>query len=122
MSYLLGPSLSGVGTYKQGGQFIPAGSLSTITSIEYTDANSGIVTVTCDSPHGLNLGNSFKIDYNDTSSGISTIYNGTFTVNERVGLTTFTFNIGAGVTANPVTPSNVGYILPTGYGCSGSRY
>jgi len=115
MSYLLGPSLSGVGTYKQGGQFIPAGSLSTITSIEYTDANSGIVTVTCDSPHGLNLGNSFKIDYNDTSSGITTVYNGTFTVNERVGLTTFTFNIGAGVTANPVTPSNVGYVLPTGY-------
>ena len=115
MSYLLGPSLSGVGTYKQGGQFIPAGSLSTITSIEYTDANSGIVTVTCDSPHGLNLGNSFKIDYNDTSSGITTVYNGTFTVNERVGLTTFTFNIGAGVTANPATPSNVGYVLPTGY-------
>ena len=115
MSYLLGPSLSGVGTYKQGGQFIPAGSLSTITSIEYTDANSGIVTVTCDSPHGLNLGNSFKIDYNDTSSGITTVYNGTFTVNERVGLNTFTFNIGAGVTANPTTPSNVGYVLPTGY-------
>ncbi len=114
VSFLLPPSNSGIGTFKKNGKFILAGSLSTITSIEYTDATTGIVTVTCDRPHGFNIGNSFKIDYNDESSLTSSIYNGTFTVNERVGLNTFTFYIGQGISPASA-PSNVGYVLPTGY-------
>ena len=114
VSFLLPPSNSGIGTFKKNGKFIPAGSLSTITSIDYTDSSTGIVTVTCDSAHGLNIGNAFKIDYNDESSLTSSIYNGNFIVNERIGINTFTFKIGQGIaTATP--PSNVGYVLPTGY-------
>ena len=114
VSFLLPPLNSGIGTFKKNGKFILAGSLSTITSIEYTDATTGIVTVTCDSPHGFNIGNSFKIDYNNQSSLTNSIYNGTFTVNERVGLNTFTFYIGQGI-STAAAPSNVGYVLPTGY-------
>tara|TARA_A100001515_G_scaffold10614_1_gene8512 strand:- start:18855 stop:28502 length:9648 start_codon:yes stop_codon:yes gene_type:complete len=114
VSFLLPPSNSGIGTHKKNGKFILAGSLSTITSIEYTDPSTGIVTVTCGTAHGLNIGNAFKIDYNDESSLTSSIYNGNFIVNERVGINTFTFKIGMGVaTATP--PTNVGHILPTGY-------
>ena len=114
VSFLLPPLNSGIGTFKKNGKFISAGSLSTITSIEYTDSSTGIVTVTCDSAHGLNIGNAFKIDYNDESSLTSSIYNGNFIVNERIGINTFTFKIGQGIaTATP--PSNVGYVLPTGY-------
>ena len=114
VSFLLPPSNSGIGTHKKNGKIILAGSLSTITSIEYTDSSTGIVTVTCDSAHGLNIGNAFKIDYNNESSLTNSIYNGDFIVNERIGINTFTFKIGQGV-GTATAPSNVGYILPTGY-------
>ena len=114
VSFLLPPSNSGIGTHKKNGKFILAGSLSTITSIEYTDSSTGIVTVTCGTAHGLNIGNAFKIDYNNESSLTSSIYNGNFIVNERVGINTFTFKIGMGV-ATETPPTNVGHILPTGY-------
>ena len=114
VSVQLPPGLSGVGTYKKFGTFAVAGSASTITNLQYTDSTTGIVTVTTDSPHGLSLGNSFKLDWNEESNSVTSVYNGTFTVNERIGINTFTFFIGDSVSVESV-PSTVGKVLPTGY-------
>ena len=114
IAFLLGANNTGIGTYKENGYIAIAGAATTVTDLKYTDINTGIVTITTVTPHGLNLGNKFKLDYNNESSQSTDIYNGTFTVNERVGLNTFTFFIGDNV-AIAATPSNVGNVLPTGY-------
>jgi hypothetical protein len=66
-----------------------------ITSFRFADVSSGIVTVTTADSHGLLKGNNFTV----ADSG-SSIYDSNFIVDEVVGLTTFTFNIGI-VTTNP---------------------
>ena len=115
ISFLLGANNTGIGTYKRGGNISIAGAAATVTDLKYTDINTGIVTITTATPHGLNLGNKFKLDYNEESSSPDTsVYNGTFTVNERVGLNTFTFFLGDNV-AIAATPSSVGKVLVTGY-------
>ena len=60
-----------------------------ITSFNFTDISTGIVTVTTSASHGLLKGNNFTV----VGSG-STIYNSNFVVDEVVGLTAFTFNVG----------------------------
>ena len=60
-----------------------------ITSLAFSNIKTGIATVTTASHHGLLVGNKFSI------VGTShTIYDKSFTVNEVVGLSTFTFNVG----------------------------
>ena len=71
-----------------------------VSIIGYGNSNVGIVTVTTQSAHGLILGNKFKI-----VGAAQTIYNGTYVVRERVGLNTFSFEIGAG-TSNPAFTTN----------------
>ena len=114
VAFLLGANNTGIGTYKRAGTFAIAGAATTVTDLKYTDVNTGIVTITTATPHGLNLGNKFKLDYNNESSQSTDIYNGTFTVNEKIDLNTFTFFIGDNV-AIAATPSNVGNVLMTGY-------
>ena len=114
VSFLLGANNTGIGTYKRGGTFTIAGAATTITDLKYTDINTGIVTITTSTPHGLNLGNKFKLDYNEISLSSTDVYNGTYTVNERVGLNTFTFFIGDNVPIATI-PSSVGNVLMTGY-------
>ncbi len=60
-----------------------------ITSIAYTDVNSGIVTVTTSSAHGLLPGNKFRL----VGSGV-TAYDGNFVIRENISLTQFNFNVG----------------------------
>jgi hypothetical protein len=60
-----------------------------INSITFGSTSSGIVTVTTNIPHGLLPGNKFRL----VGTG-HTIYNGYFTVNNNVGITTFNFNVG----------------------------
>ena len=114
VSVLLGADKTGIGTYSKNGIFNIAGSGTTITEFIYSDSKTGIATVVTDSPHGLNLGNSFKIDWNEESNTISSAYGGIFKVGERLGITSFSFFIGEDVATNAV-PSTVGYVLPTGY-------
>ena len=71
-----------------------------VNTLNYTSTTSGIVTVTTNTSHGLLAGNKFVI-----VGSAATIYNGEHVVEERVGLTTFTFNIGAGTT-NPDFETN----------------
>jgi len=60
-----------------------------ITSLAFSNIKTGIATITTASHHGLLVGNKFAI------VGTShTIYDKSFTVNEVVGLSTFTFNVG----------------------------
>lgn len=60
-----------------------------ISSFDFSDITTGIVTVTTSESHGLNEGNSFKIE----GSG-STIYDSTFIVNNVISLNEFNFNVG----------------------------
>lgn len=60
-----------------------------ITSFIFNNVSSGIVTVTTSTAHGLSRGNKFTI----VGSG-HTIYDKDFIVNDIVGLTTFSFNVG----------------------------
>jgi hypothetical protein len=62
---------------------------SSISSLNFTDVITGIATVTTSISHGLLVGNKFTI----TGTG-HTIYDNSFIVEEVVGLTTFTFNVG----------------------------
>lgn len=71
-----------------------------ITSIRFSDITTGIVTATTSSAHGLLKGNNFTI----VGSGTS-IYDSNFVVDNVVGITTFTFNVGI-ATTNP--PSSTG--------------
>ena len=60
-----------------------------ITSLAFSSIKTGIATITTANHHGLLVGNKFAI------VGTShTIYDKSFTVNEVVGLSTFTFNVG----------------------------
>jgi hypothetical protein len=61
----------------------------TITSLDFSSVQTGIATVTTSNSHGLLVGNKFTI----TGTG-HTIYDSSFVVNQVVGLTTFTFNVG----------------------------
>jgi len=91
---------TGISTYTQNTNLrTPFGFISSkgvgITSFRFTDVSAGIVTVTTSASHGLLKGNNFTV----IGSG-STIYDSNFIVDEVVGLTTFTFNVGI-ATTNP---------------------
>ena len=73
-----------------------------ITNILYTDATSGIVTVTTSSAHGLSVGNRFTI-----VGSAQTVFNGNYTVDERLGVTSFTFYRGVGFNTATFTGGNV---------------
>jgi len=79
-----------------------------ITNIQYTDANSGIVTVTTSSAHGLAVGNRFTV-----VGSAQTIYNGSYTVKERLGITSFTFYRGPGFHTAAFTGGSV-FLLKNG--------
>ena len=76
-----------------------------VSTIGYGNSTVGIVTVTTSTGHGLAAGNKFKL-----VGAAQTVYNGTYTVRERVGLTTFNFYIGAG-TSNPDFTTNSGVFV-----------
>ena len=94
------------------GFFMLSGDAPEINSIQYTNPSTGIVTVTTARPHGLNVNNTFKI-----VGAAQTIYNGTFAVNERVGVTTFTFRFTEPF--NTDVYSSGGQVLPILYGARG---
>ena len=113
---LLGRNITSIGTFKDydNGLFNVTGKSAEISTIQYTDVKTGIVTVTCATPHGLNLGNKFVLDYKSTTNADDSDYSGTYTVLERIGINTFTFNIGENV-SQISAPTNTGYVLPAGY-------
>ena len=91
-----------------------AGPVPDITSIVYSSAATGIVTVTTAGAHGLNVNNPFKI------VGVAqTIYNVENIVNERIGINTFTFKFNEAFT--PATYTAGGSVLPINYGARGGR-
>ncbi len=73
-----------------------------ITDIQYTNVSSGIVTVITSSAHGLSVGNRFSI-----VGSAQTVYNGNYTVRERLGITSFTFYRGVGFNTAAFTGGNV---------------
>jgi len=88
-----------------------------VSTIGYGNSSVGIVTVTTQSAHGLILGNKFKI-----VGAAQTIYNGTYVVRERVGLNTFSFDIGAG-TSNPAFTTNSGvFVLKQSFASQKSEF
>ena len=88
-----------------------------VSTIGYGNSSVGIVTVTTQSAHGLILGNKFKI-----VGAAQTIYNGTYVVRERVGLNTFSFEIGAG-TSNPAFTTNSGvFVLKQSFASQKSEF
>jgi hypothetical protein len=88
-----------------------------VSTIGYGNSSVGIVTVTTESAHGLALGNKFKI-----VGAAQTIYNGTYVVRERVGLNTFSFEIGAG-TSNPAFTTNSGvFVLKQSFSSQKSEF
>jgi hypothetical protein len=88
-----------------------------VSTIGYGNSSVGIVTVTTQSAHGLILGNKFKI-----VGAAQTIYNGTYVVRERVGLNTFSFQIGAG-TSNPAFTTNSGvFVLKQSFASQKSEF
>lgn len=93
-SYQISTSL-GVGStsYSSGGQFYVCDSSVAITSIVY-NSTTGIATVSTGSTsHGLLVSNRFNI-----VGSSQTQYNGSYLVESRVGLNTFTFYLGTGLT------------------------
>jgi len=94
------------------GFFMVSGDAPGITTINYSSPSTGIVTVTTATPHGLNINNEFKI------VGVAqTIYNGTFLVNERVGVNTFTFKFTEKFNTDAYVSG--GQVLPIVYGARG---
>ena len=88
-----------------------------VSTIGYGNSSVGIVTVTTQSAHGLILGNKFKL-----VGAAQTIYNGTYVVRERVGLNTFSFEIGAG-TSNPAFTTNSGvFVLKQSFASQKSEF
>jgi len=80
------------------GLFVVTDQATSVSNIGYGNSSVGIVTVTSNS-HGLYPGNKFRL------VGVGeTVYNGNYTVTQRVGINTFVFNIGAG-TSNPAVTS-----------------
>ena len=87
-----------------------------VSTIDYTNTTTGIVTVTTTDAHGLLVGNKFRI----TGSG-ATIYNGFHNVNEVLSQTEFTIDIGAGTT-NPDFESNTDvFLLKSSFNSQKSR-
>ena len=80
-----------------------------LESISY-DINTGIATVACgNTAHGLLAGSKVKL----VGTG-QTAYNGVFVVQENVGLTTFTVNLGVSTVSAP-TLSGDPFGFPGGY-------
>jgi len=94
------------------GFFMLSGDAPGITTINYTNKTTGIVTVTTAYPHGLNVNNTFKI-----VGAAQTIYNGEFVVNERVGVNTFTFKFTEEFDTDAYVSG--GQVLPIAYGARG---
>jgi hypothetical protein len=80
-----------------------------ISSMILSDLTTGITTVTTSYPHGLSIGNKFKF----TKSNIEFYNNKDYIVNEVIGITTFSFSVGAGIATTTTTPST-GKILKYG--------
>jgi len=94
------------------GFFFVTGDAPGISTIQYTDRASGIVTVTTVVPHGLNVNNTFKI------VGVAqTIYNGEFVVRERVGINTFSFQFTEDFALDSYVSG--GQVLPVNYNAQG---
>ena len=80
-----------------------------VTQISY-DITSGIATVgTGDAAHGLLAGSKVKL-----AGAGQTVYNGVFVVQENVGLTTFTVNLGVSTVSAPTLSGTV-FGFPGGY-------
>ena len=102
------PTTVGVHT----GFFMLSGDVSNVTAISYSNKKTGIVTVTTNVPHGLNVNNKFKI------VGVAqTIYNGEFQVNERLDIKNFNFKITEGFDTDAYVSG--GQVLPIFYGAKG---
>ena len=94
------------------GFFMLTGDAPGISTIVYSDVNTGIVTVTTSTAHGLNVNNPFKI-----VGAAQTIYNGQFIVNERVGINTFNFKFTEKFNTDAYVSG--GQVLPVLYGSRG---
>ena len=80
-----------------------------VESISY-DINTGIATVACgNTAHGLLAGSKVKL-----AGAGQTVYNGVFVVQENVGLTTFTVNLGVSTISAPTLSGTV-FGFPGGY-------
>jgi len=80
-----------------------------VESISY-DINTGIATVACgNTAHGLLAGSKVKL-----AGAGQTVYNGVFVVQENVGLTTFTVNLGVSTVSAPTLSGTV-FGFPGGY-------
>ena len=80
-----------------------------VTQISY-DITTGIATVgTGITAHGLLAGSKVKL----TGAG-QTVYNGSFIVQENVGLSTFTVNLGVSTVSAPTLSGTV-FGFPGGY-------
>jgi len=88
------------------GTFIVSAKSVGVTTVGYASSSVGIVTVTTETPHALLPGNKFRL-----VGSLQTVYNGVFTVKERIGINTFTFSIGIGVSNPNFTTNNGVYIL-----------
>ena len=73
-----------------------------ISSIELSDLNIGIATVTTSYPHGLFPGNKFKFVNSDLD-----FYNKDFVVSSIIGISTFTFNVGVATTTTTPTTGKI---------------
>ena len=95
------PSLDGVGSDHTTDAFsIVTGPAITISSLSY-DNVTGFATITTATNHGFRANNTITL-----SGANSSLYNGNFTINRIVGLTTFIANIGIGTNV-PVTTGSI---------------
>ena len=77
-----------------------------ISSVRYTPT-TGIATIITSSYHGLNIENTVRL------AGFNApLYNGDFTLNSNVGLTSFSVYVGIGTTIPSIT--TLGYVYPKG--------
>ena len=83
-----------------------------ISNFQFTNATTGIVTVTTSTPHGLLVGNKFTI----TGSG-HTIFDNSFIVKSIVGINTFSFNVGV---VTQTKSSTTGFLLKNAYSSNGT--
>jgi hypothetical protein len=88
------------------GLFVLSGKSVGVQTVGYASSSVGIVTVTTQTPHALLPGNKFRL-----VGAAQTVYNGVFTVRERIGINTFTFSIGAGVSNPNFTTNSEVFIL-----------
>ena len=101
---------TGISTYVPNANLTPFAYLSAkgipLNNISLSNTTTGITTVTTTEPHGLSIGNKFSI-----VGSSSSIFNGSFTVNDVVGINTFRFKI---LNANSSGSSTTGTILKNG--------